>query len=244
MAGRGDDPASAVYVRNKIRACEQCGIRSFGYVLSAETTQDELLALVDELNVNPEVDGILVQLPLPDHIDEVFVTQRIIPAKDVDGFNYCNIGRLAQARPTVSSCTPYGVMRLLEEYSIPVCGKNAVVIGRSNIVGKPMAMMLCNADATVTLCHSRTRDLAEITRRADIVVVAIGKPAFLTGDMIKEGAVVIDVGINKQGERLVGDVDYDSVMGKASYLTPVPGGVGPMTIASLMNNVLVCAYAE
>lgn len=237
----GDDPASAIYVKNKIKACEECGIKSFHYSLDASVTQDELLKLIDELNQNPDVQGILVQLPLPAHLNATTVTQAISPKKDVDGFCYENLGRLAAGSRGVCSCTPYGIMYLLKTYGIDPAGKNAVVIGRSNIVGKPISYMLTNADATVTLCHSKTRDLKSITQNADILVVAMKKTRYVTGDMIKPGAVVVDVGINRTESGIAGDVDFDSVNGIASYLTPVPGGVGPMTIASLMKNLIICA---
>lgn len=240
----GEDPASQVYVRNKIRACEDVGIRSFSYRLPAETSQGEVEALVDELVASENVHGILVQLPLPKHLDERIILRRIPPAKDVDGFCAENVGNLAMNRETIVACTPFGVMKMLEKYGIDPKGKSAVVLGRSNIVGKPMAMLLLNADATVTVCHSRTQDLAKICAEADVLVAAIGKPRFVTADMVKEGAVVIDVGINRVDGKLAGDVDFENVAPKTSLITPVPGGVGPMTIAMLMMNTLTCARRQ
>lgn len=234
----GADPASKVYVGRKEKMAEKIGIKNFAYALPADTSEAEVLALIDELNNNDEVDGILVQLPLPGQIDEHKVLRAIDPGKDVDCFHPENVGKLMQGLPGPKPCTPNGIMRLLAAYDIPIEGKNAVIVGRSNIVGKPMAHLLLDQNATVTITHSRTKDLASVTRQADIVVVAIGKPNFLTGDMVKEGAVVIDVGINRLADKLVGDVDYDAVSETAGYVTPVPGGVGPMTIIMLMYNTL------
>lgn len=233
----GDDPASQVYVRNKENACKKAGIRSTMIRLDADCSQQELEEQVQRLNEDTTVHGILVQLPLPRHLDEAAVLRMIDPDKDVDGFHAMNAGRLMSGQPTFVPCTPLGVMKLLEEYNIPTKGKNAVVIGRSNIVGKPMALLLLAADATVTVCHSRTQNLVDIVRQADIVVAAVGKPRFVTADMVKPGAVVIDVGINRMENGLVGDVD-PAVAQTAGYLTPVPGGVGPMTIAMLLHNTL------
>lgn len=233
----GDDPASAVYVRNKKKACEYIGIRSLSYELPGETTEEELLDTIKELNNRKDVNGILVQLPLPGHIDEDRVLLAIDPEKDVDGFHPVNVGNLSIGRPGYVSCTPAGVIQLLKRSGVEIEGKECVVLGRSNIVGKPMAMLLTRENGTVTVCHSRTRNLQEITRRADILVVAIGKPKFVTRDFVKDGAVVIDVGIHRNEEgNLCGDVDFDSVAPVASAITPVPGGVGPMTIAMLMAN--------
>ena len=238
----GEDPASQVYVRNKERACAEAGILSFPYRLPADTTQEALLALIAELNGRDDVDGILLQLPLPKHIDERAVLRRIPPKKDVDGFCAENVGNLAMNRETIVACTPFGVMKMLEEYGIDPRGKSAVVLGRSNIVGKPMAMLLVNADATVTVCHSKTKNLKEVCAAADILVVAIGRAKFVTADMVKEGAVVIDVGMDRdENGKLCGDVDFENVKDKASYITPVPGGVGPMTITMLLYNTVVAA---
>lgn len=241
----GNNPASQVYVRNKEKACEKLGIRSFRYHLSETTEIAELVELIDSLNANPEVHGILVQLPLPPHVEEREVLYRIAPEKDVDGFHPYNLGRLMIGDPLFLPCTPWGVQELLVRYGIEVEGKHVVIVGRSNIVGKPLAMMLVQkakgANATVTVCHTRTVGLSEHTERADILVVACGSPGAVTGDMVKEGVVVIDVGINRVGEKLVGDVDFESVAPKASYITPVPGGVGPMTVAMLMANTVKAA---
>lgn len=238
----GNDPASAVYVRNKKKACEEVGIYSESYELSAETTQEELLSLIDKLNKKDDIHGILVQLPLPKHIDENAVILAIDPSKDVDAFHPYNVGRIMTGDYAYLPCTPAGVMMLLERSGISVSGKKCVVVGRSNIVGKPQAMLLLHANGTVTICHSRTADLAKECREADILVVAIGKADFITGDMVKEGAVVIDVGMNRRADgKLTGDVDFASVEPKASYITPVPGGVGPMTITTLMKNTLTAA---
>ena len=238
----GTDPASQVYVRNKRRACEEVGFYSEAYELPESTTQDELEALVDKLNADPNIDGILVQLPLPRHLDEHAILLRIDPKKDVDAFHPYNVGRIMIGDYAFLPCTPAGVMELLRRSGIDCTGKECVVVGRSNIVGKPMSMLLLQANGTVTMCHSRTRDLSEVTRRADILVVAIGKADFITGDMVKEGVVVMDVGMNRRADgKLTGDVDFDTVEPKASYITPVPGGVGPMTITMLMQNTLTAA---
>ena len=238
----GDDPASQVYVRNKEKACETVGFNSFKYALPAETTEEELLNLVKKLNDDDRVDGILVQLPLPKHLDDKVIINNIRPDKDVDAFHPVNVGKIMIGDYSFLPCTPAGVMELIHSENIEISGKNCVVIGRSNIVGKPMAMLLLHENGTVTITHSRTKNLAEITRDADILVAAVGKPKFVTGDMVKEGAVVIDVGMDRdENGKLCGDVDFDSVEPKASYITPVPGGVGPMTIAMLMKNTLMAA---
>ena len=236
----GNDQASRVYVNNKKKACEVCGIRSFEYALPEETTEKELLDLVDTLNNDPEVNGILVQLPLPEHLNSEKVIARISPEKDVDAFHAENVGKIMIGNYAFLPCTPAGVMELIHSTGTDVSGKECVVIGRSNIVGKPMAMLLLHENATVTICHSRTKNLAEVCRRADILVSAVGKADFVTADMVKDGAVVIDVGMNRNAEnKLCGDVKFDEVEPKASYITPVPGGVGPMTIAMLMKNTLM-----
>ena len=241
----GDDPASAVYVRNKQRACEKAGLKSTLHRLPPETTEIQLLGVVEQLNADPGVHGILVQLPLPKQIREQVILDAVVAHKDVDCFHPHNVGLLVQGRPRFLPCTPAGCQRLLAEYKIETAGAHAVVLGRSEIVGKPMAMMLIQrgvvADATVTICHSRTRELASIVRQADIVIAAIGKARFVTADMIKPGAVVIDVGINREGDKLVGDVDFEPVSQVAGAITPVPGGVGPMTIATLLRNTLTAA---
>ena len=238
----GSHPASEIYVRNKRKDCEEAGIISRGYDLPAETEQASLLALIDELNEDPEIDGILVQLPLPEHIDEQAVIERITPAKDVDGFHPQSIGFLTLRLPGLRPCTPRGVMTLLEHAGLDLPGLDAVVIGQSKIVGRPMALELLNARCTVTICHSRTRDLREKVARADIVVAAVGVPGFVRGDWIKPGAVVIDVGINRtDAGKLVGDVDFAEVRERAAWITPVPGGVGPMTRAILLTNTLQAA---
>lgn len=238
----GEDHASQVYVRNKKRACDEVGFYSESYELPESTTQEELNALIDQLNKNDKIHGILCQLPLPKHLDENEVIMRIDPKKDVDAFHPENVGKIMIGDYSFLPCTPAGVMALLERSGIDVCGKECVVVGRSNIVGKPQAMLLLHANGTVTVCHSRTKNLAEVCRRADILVAAIGKADFFTGDMIKEGAVVIDVGMNRRADgKLTGDVDFASVEPKASYITPVPGGVGPMTITMLMQNTLTAA---
>lgn len=238
----GDNQASQVYVRNKIKACEEVGIKSYAYYLPKETTQDQLEDLLKELAAANGVDGILVQLPLPAHLDSKRALKLIPTEKDVDGFSEENIGRLAMNAECLVACTPNGVMKMLESKNIPIAGKKAVVVGRSNIVGRPMALLLINADATVTVCHSKTVDLKKECLEADILVAAIGKAKFITADMIKEGAVVIDVGMNRdENGKLCGDVDYDNVKDKCSYITPVPGGVGPMTITMLMYNTCIAA---
>ena len=234
----GNDPASAVYVKNKNKTCETMGFQSFSHTLSADTEEKELLKLIADLNANPEVNGILVQLPLPDHINEQKVLEAIDPKKDVDGFHPVNVGTLTSGGDALAPCTPAGIIEMLDFYKIGIEGKHAVILGRSNIVGKPMASLLLKRHATVTICHSRTRDLPAVARSADILVAAIGKPRFVTPEMVKEGAVVIDVGINRVDGKLVGDVDFDKVAEKAAFITPVPGGVGPMTIAMLMKNTL------
>lgn len=233
----GEDPASSVYVNNKKKACEYVGIQSLSYSLGEETTEEELLGLIGELNGKREVNGILVQLPLPGHIDEEKILLAISPEKDVDGFHPVNVGNLSIGRPGFVSCTPAGVIQLLKRSGIGIQGKECVVLGRSNIVGKPMSMLLLRENGTVTVCHSGTKNLKEITRRADILVVAIGKPKFIDESYVKEGAVVIDVGIHRDANnKLCGDVDFDRVAPRCSAITPVPGGVGPMTIAMLMSN--------
>lgn len=238
----GDNSASQVYVRNKRRTTEAVGMRSFAYDPPADVPQDELLALIDRLNDDPAVHGILVQLPLPAHIDPQKVIERIDPRKDVDGFHPCNIGRLVIKAPTLRPCTPYGCMRLLAETGENLVGKHAVVIGQSNIVGRPMALELLIARCTVTICHSATRDLPGIVRQADIVVAAVGKPRFVQGDWIKEGAIVLDVGMNRLPDgKLTGDVDFQAARERAGWITPVPGGVGPMTVAMLLANTLHAA---
>jgi methylenetetrahydrofolate dehydrogenase (NADP+)/methenyltetrahydrofolate cyclohydrolase len=235
----GDNPASAVYVRNKRRACEQAGVLSVAHDLPVSTTSAELLALIDRLNGDVTIDGILVQLPLPPQIRAEAVIERIDPAKDVDGFHPYNIGRLAQGTPLLRPCTPYGVILMLERSGLPIEGRDAVIVGRSNIVGRPMALELLMRSATVTVCHSRTRDLPACVAAADLVVAAMGKPEFVSGEWIRPGAVVIDVGINRLPDgRLVGDVQFEAARKRAGHITPVPGGVGPMTIAVLMKNTL------
>ncbi len=233
----GNDPASTVYVGNKKKACEYIGIRSLAFELPEETSEKELLALIDDLNAKADVNGILVQLPLPKHIDEDKVIKGIDPSKDVDGFHPQSVGALCIGQPGFLSCTPAGIIQLLKRSGIEIAGKECVVVGRSNIVGKPMSLLLLRENGTVTVAHSKTQDLKEITKRADILVVAIGKPKFLTAEDVKEGAVVIDVGIHRDAQnKLCGDVDFESVAPLCSAITPVPGGVGPMTIAMLMNN--------
>lgn len=241
----GNNSASQIYVRNKSRACDEVGIEFEEYLLPTTTEQSELLNLIDKLNKQEDINGILLQSPIPDGLDINKAFRKISPEKDVDGFHPVNVGKLVLGQDTFVSCTPYGIMRMFEAYNIDLEGKNAVVIGRSNIVGKPMSHCLLNKNATVTICHSRTKNLAEITKRADILVAAIGKAEFVKADMVKEGAVVIDVGINRTEEgKLKGDVDFENVSKKASYITPVPGGVGPMTIAMLMNNVVKAAKMQ
>lgn len=235
----GDDPASRVYVNNKKKACELVGFISREYALPAQTTQEELMALVNQLNEDKEINGILCQLPLPKHLDEKAVIEAISPQKDVDAFHAVNVGKIMIGDFDFLPCTPAGVMELLAYYDIDICGKECVVLGRSNIVGKPMSMLLLHKNGTVTVCHSRTANLKEVCKRADILVAAVGIPKFVKEDMVKEGAVVIDVGINRdENGKLCGDVDFADVESVASYITPVPGGVGPMTIAMLMKNTL------
>ncbi len=243
----GDDPASAIYVRNKKIACEKAGLYPEEYILPASTTQEELLTIIDKLNDDSNIHGILVQLPLPQHIDSKAILEAVSPDKDADGFHPYNVGRLVEGEPVFTACTPKGVIHMIESTGQTMSGKRAVVIGRSNIVGKPVALLLMHRHATVTVCHSRTQDLPAVCREADIVVAAIGRAQFVTSAMIKEGAIVIDVGINRREDgSLVGDVDFEPVKEKAGWITPVPGGVGPMTIAMLLQNTLESAqrYAE
>lgn len=238
----GNNKASEVYVRNKSKACNELGIEFEEFIKGEDTTQEELIELIDNLNNREDIHGILLQSPIPKHLDVREAFNRIDAKKDVDGFNPINVGKLAIGEDCFISCTPYGVIKMLETYDIEIEGKRAVVIGRSNIVGKPVAQCLLNKNATVTICHSKTKNIAEVVREADIVIAAVGKPKFVTADMVKEGAVVIDVGINRNDEgKLEGDVDFEEISKKASYITPVPGGVGPMTIAMLMNNVVKAA---
>lgn len=240
----GNDPASEIYVRNKEKACAECGFYSEKYALPAETSQEELLGLIDQLNHSPQISGILCQLPVPDHISEEAVINAIDPKKDVDAFHPVNVGKIMVGNFDFVPCTPAGVMELLDEYQIDIKGKECVVVGRSNIVGKPMSMLLLHRHGTVTMCHSRTQHLDEVCRRADILVAAVGKAGFITPNMVKDGAVVIDVGINRNTEgKVCGDVDA-AVMEKASYMTPVPGGAGPMTITMLMKNTLKAAKIQ
>lgn len=240
----GSDKASEIYVRNKSRACEEIGIEFEEFLLAEETTQKELIDLIENLNVRDDIHGILLQSPIPDHLDIREAFDKIDYKKDVDGFNPINVGKLSIGEDSFISCTPYGVVKMLEAYNIEVEGKRAVIIGRSNIVGKPLLQCLLNKNATVTVCHSKTRDIENITKEADILIAALGKPKFVKDYMVKERAVVIDVGINRNEEgKIVGDVDFDNVSKKASYITPVPGGVGPMTIAMLMSNVVKAAEA-
>ena len=241
----GDDPASRVYVNSKKKACEEIGVYSEEYALPAETSEEELLGLVEKLNNEPKINGILVQLPLPKHIDEETIINAISPIKDVDAFHPSNVGKIMIGNYDFLPCTPAGVMELIKESGIDVSGKECVIVGRSNIVGKPQAMLLLHANGTVTICHSRTQDLKSKTKNADILVAAVGIPNFITGDMIKEGAVVIDVGINRVADKkLVGDVEFESAEKVASAITPVPGGVGPMTIAMLMKNTVKAALIQ
>lgn len=241
----GEDPASKVYVGNKKKACEALGIDSYEYILPENTSEDELLTLVEKLNADKNVDGILVQLPLPRHLDEKKVINAISPSKDVDAFHPVNVGKIMIGDYTFAPCTPAGIIELIERSGISLEGKSCVVIGRSNIVGKPMSMLLLHKNATVTICHSRTKNLAEVVKCADIVVAAVGRAKFVTADMVKEGAVVIDVGINRmENGKLCGDVDFEAVAPKCSYITPVPGGVGPMTIAMLMKNTVAAAKSK
>jgi len=241
----GDNPASQVYVRNKIRSCEKTGIRSFHHTPPADIPQHDLLALIDELNADAAVNGILVQLPLPDHLDEAAIIQRINPKKDVDGFHPVNIGLLLQRNEQLHPCTPRGIMTMLDRTGIELSGLDALIIGQSNIVGRPMLLELLNARCTPTICHSRTKNLQEKAARADILVVATGQPKMVKGDWIKPGAIVIDVGINRTEEgKLVGDVDFDEAKVVASWITPVPGGVGPMTVATLMQNTMTATQLQ
>ncbi len=241
----GDDPASKIYVNNKKKACAETGIYSEEHLLPAETTQEELLALIEKLNADEKIHGILVQSPLPKHLDEKLVVEHIDPRKDVDAFHAYNVGKIMIGDFMFLPCTPAGVIELIRSTGVPIEGKNCVVVGRSNIVGKPMAMLLLHNNGTVTICHSRTKNLAEICRGADILVAAVGKPKFITADMVKPGAVVIDVGMDRdENGKLCGDVDFDAVEPIASYITPVPGGVGPMTIAMLMKNAVRAAEIQ
>ena len=237
----GEDKPSQIYVKNKSKACLEIGIKYEEFLLDSNTTMEQLLSLIDTLNEREDIHGILLQSPMPKHLNSDEAFERISPKKDVDGFNPVNVGKLCLNQDGFISCTPAGIMKMFEKYKISLEGKNAVVLGRSNIVGKPMSLCLLNKDSTVTICHSKTQNLSEITKNADIIVVALGKPKFLTKDMVKEGAVVIDVGINRTENGIIGDVDFESVKEIASYITPVPGGVGPMTIAMLMSNVVKAA---
>ncbi|MCH5165754.1 MAG: bifunctional methylenetetrahydrofolate dehydrogenase/methenyltetrahydrofolate cyclohydrolase FolD [Clostridiales bacterium] len=240
----GSDPASAIYVRNKVKACEECNIASYSYILDDNVSQDELVTLVNKLNADDKIDGILVQLPLPKHIDERIVLSAISPNKDADGFHVVNAGKLFLGESSgVIACTPRGIIELIKSTGEDICGKHAVVIGRSNIVGKPVAALLLENNATVTVCHSKTQHLKEITKTADILVVAVGKRHFVTADMVKRGAIVIDVGMNRDESGLYGDVDFENVKSVAGYITPVPGGVGPMTVAMLLLNTVDGARA-
>ena len=240
----GDDPASKVYVRNKSRACKEIGIEYEEHLLTEKTSMQELLELIEKLNNDETIHGILVQSPLPKGLDTNEAFRAISPKKDVDGFHPVNVGKLSLNQDCFVSCTPYGIMKMLTHYHVPIEGAHAVIIGRSNIVGKPLAKCLLNKSATVTVCHSKTKNLKELTKQADILIAAIGKPKFVTADMVKEGATVIDVGINRTEEGLVGDTDFEAIKEKASYITPVPGGVGPMTIAMLMYNVVKAAKQQ
>ncbi len=241
----GEDPASKVYVSNKKKACEKAGIVSIEYALPATTTQEELLALIDKLNNNTKINGILVQMPLPKGLDEREVINAISPLKDVDAFHPENVGRIMIGDYAFLPCTPAGIVILLEKYNVDICGKHCVIIGRSNIVGKPMSMLMLQKNATVTVCHSKTNNLKEICRQADIIIAAVGRPEFVTADMVKDGAVIIDVGINRDGNnKLCGDVDFDAVKEKAALITPVPGGVGPMTVTVLLKNTIKAAMLQ
>lgn len=241
----GEDKASKVYVRNKSKACEEIGVEYEEFLLKDDTKMEDLLNLIEKLNNRPDINGILLQSPIPKHLDINKAFNKIDYRKDVDGFNPVNVGKLVIGEDCFISCTPFGVMKMLEEYGIEIEGKNAVVVGRSNIVGKPLAQCLLKKNATVTICHSRTKNIHEITNNADILVAALGKPKYIKENMVKEGAVVIDIGINRGDDgKLVGDVDFENVSKKASYITPVPGGVGPMTIAMLMNNVVKAAKEQ
>jgi len=238
----GEDIGSKIYVKNKSKACEEIGIEYEEYLLKEETSMEELLNLITELNDRDDVHGILLQSPIPKHLDINLAIKAISPEKDVDGFHPINVGKLVLGQETFVSCTPFGVIKLLEEYNIEMAGKNVVIVGRSNIVGKPLIQCLLNKDATVTVCHSKTENIKEVTKRADIVIVAIGRANFLKADMVKENAVVVDVGINRNDEgKVCGDVDFENVSKIASYITPVPGGIGPMTIAMLMHNIVKAA---
>lgn len=238
----GNDPASAVYVKNKQKACIETGITPIQITMPEETAESELLAKIDELNADSTVHGILVQLPLPKHISEKNVIERISPKKDVDAFTHDSVGRIVEGKYSFLPCTPAGIMKLLEYYNVDIQGKECVIVGRSNIVGKPMALLMLNASGTVTVCHSKTKNLSEVTKRADILVVAVGKAEFVTADMVKDGAVVVDVGINRMPDgKLKGDVEFEGVSKVASLITPVPGGVGPMTISMLMQNTVSAA---
>ena len=241
----GDNPASKIYVRNKSKACVESGVEYEEVLLGAETSMEELLSIIDNLNNRKDINGILLQSPIPNGLDINKAFERIDYTKDVDGFNPINVGKLLIGVDTFISCTPYGIIRMLKEYNIAIEGKNAVVIGRSNIVGKPMAQCLLNENATVTICHSKTKNIEEITKKADILISAVGKLNMVTADMVKEGAVIVDVGMNRKPDgKLAGDVDFENVKEKASYITPVPGGVGPMTIAMLMTNVVKACKAQ
>ena len=241
----GDNPASKIYVRNKVKACAEVGIRSYSYELPADTAQEDLESLLEQLGGDEKINGILLQLPLPEGLDSAAALKKIPREKDVDGFSAENLGRLALHEEKIAACTPLGIMKILESEGISPAGKHAVVLGRSATVGKPMALLLLNADATVTVCHSKTRGIREICRCADILISAVGKPKFVTADMVKEGAVVIDVGMNRsESGKLCGDVDYENVKDKTSYITPVPGGVGPMTITMLLYNTCLSVFKE
>lgn len=241
----GNDPGSTVYVRNKSKACEKVGIEFEEFLFDENTSEEELLQVIEKLNNDSTINGILLQSPVPKHIDINKAFRVILPEKDVDGFNPINVGNLTIGEDAFISCTPYGVIKMFEEYNIELEGKNAVILGRSNIVGKPMIQCMLNKNSTVTVCHSRTKNIGEITKNADVIISAIGKPKFLKADMVKEGSVVIDVGINRLDDgSIVGDVDFDEVSKKTSYITPVPGGVGPMTIAMLLNNVVKAAKIQ
>ena len=241
----GDNPASKIYVRNKVKACAEVGIRSYSYELPADTAQEDLESLLEQLGGDEKINGILLQLPLPEGLDSAAELKKIPREKDVDGFSAENLGRLALHEEKIAACTPLGIMKILESEGISPAGKHAVVLGRSATVGKPMALLLLNADATVTVCHSKTRGIREICRCADILISAVGKPKFVTADMVKEGAVVIDVGMNRsESGKLCGDVDYENVKDKTSYITPVPGGVGPMTITMLLYNTCLSVFKE
>ena len=241
----GDNPASKLYIKLKRKMCEELGIYFEEFIFNENATEEEVLEVIDQLNENEKIHGILVQSPVPYHINILKLFDSIAPEKDVDGFHPINVGRLVQNQDGFVPCTPLGIMHILKEYQIPIEGKNCVVVGRSNIVGRPMAQLLINANGTVTVCHSKTKNLADITKQADILIVAVGKPNFITSEMVKEGAVVVDVGINRKtdSKKICGDVDFETVKDKCSYITPVPGGVGPMTIMTLMENVVKsCQY--